>query len=306
MGIRNDLIKIIKKILGLHSYEELELRTIQYHYRLIYGPFLYRKKFTTRDLIEVMKDMGMKEGSNVFIHSKWDEMYNYLGNESEFIDAIIKVIGEKGTLIMPAFPLVRKNKVFNVKRTITFAGLLPEAFRKYPNVKRSINVQHSVCALGFQADYLLNEHHMGDNCWDEKSPYYKLADLNTLVFSIGLRQYYIGAMVHCVEGVLMKSILYYRDFFKKDKEKHDYIDYDGITKTYYCYDLDHSNRRISKHFGARVMTKKYFNKDFYKFRKISNVKVSMYRADKVIPRMIELGKKGIDIYKLPRKRGYKF
>lgn len=39
------------------------------------------------------------------------------------------------------------------------------------------------------------------------------------------------------------------------------------------------------------MTKKYFNKDFYKFRKISNVKVSMYRADKVIPRMIELGKK---------------
>lgn len=113
-------------------------------------------------------------------------------------------------------------------------------------------------------------------------------------------------MVHCVEGVLMKSILYYRDFFKKDKEKHDYIDYDGITKTYYCYDLDHSNRRISKHFGARVMTKKYFNKDFYKFRKISNVKVSMYRADKVIPRMIELGKKGIDIYKRPRKRGYKF
>lgn len=65
-----------------------------------------------------MKDMGMKEGSNVFIHSKWDEMYNYLGNESEFIDAIIKVIGEKGTLIMPAFPLVRKIKYLMLKEQL--------------------------------------------------------------------------------------------------------------------------------------------------------------------------------------------
>lgn len=304
--MKRKLVHIAKRLLGLKSYEELELRTIQYHYRLLLGPYFYKKKYDTDELISIMRNMGMTRGSNVFIHSKWDEMYNYNGDEIELIEAILNVIGENGTLIMPAFPIKRKNKLFDIKRTITSAGLLPEAFRKYPGVKRSINVQHSVCAIGLKADYLLSEHHEGDNCWDEKSPYYKLSKINTLVFSIGLRKYYIGAMVHCVEGVLMKSINYYRDFFLKEKDRIEYIDENGECKCYYSFSLNPNNRRISKHFGARIMTKRYFKKESCRFAKISNLKVSMYKADYVIPRMIELGQKGIDIYKKPSKKNYKF
>lgn len=301
------IVKCIKKVLGLNSYEELELRTIQYHYRLKYGPYLFKKKYTSEDLINTMKDMGMKRGSNVFIHSKWDEMYNYIGNEIDFINAILEVIGEEGTLIMPAFPLKRKNKLFNVRTSVTSAGLLAEAFRKYPGVKRSENIQHSVCAYGPQADSLLSEHNKGDNPWDEKSPYYKLASLNTLVFSVGLRKYYIGTMVHCVEGVLMKKIDYYRSFFEADKTCHEYYDSEGNLKSYYSYDLNYNDRRrVSKHFGAHIMTLKYFDKSCCEFRKLSNLRISMYKADYVIPRMIELGKRGIDIYKRPSKRGYCF
>lgn len=304
--IKRKIVHIIKKILGLSSYEELELRTIQYHYRLLYGPYIYKRKYSTDELVEVMKSMGMSSGSNVFIHCRWDEMYNYNGNEVELIDAILKVIGPEGTLIMPAFPLHRKNKPFNIKKTVTAAGMLAETFRKYPGVMRSINCQHSVCALGKEAEYLTCEHYMGENCWDEKSPYYKLASINALVFSIGLRKYYIGTMVHCVEGTLMKKIPYYQSFFKENKSEHQYVDYDGITKTYMAYDLDHTHRRVSKHFGARIMTVKYFSKDACCFNKLSNVKISMYRADYVIPRMIELGEHGIDIYKSPSKKGYYF
>lgn len=304
--MKRSVVRIIKKLLGLNTYEELELRTIQYHYRLLYGPYLYKKHYSTEELINVMKSMGMKRGSNVFIHSKWDEMYNYKGDELEFIKAILEVIGEEGTLIMPAFPLIRKKKPFNVRKSVTAAGLLAEAFRKYPGVKRSENIQHSVCAYGPMADYLLSEHNESENPWDEKSPYFKLAAIDALVFSIGLRKYYIGTMVHCVEGVLMKSNDYYRSFFEKEKKRHDYIDYEGNEKSYYSYDMNLSNRRVSKHFGARIMTNKYFDKACCSFSKLSNVKISMYKASYVIPRMIELGKKGIDIYKNPSKRGYKF
>ena len=304
--IKNIIVPMIKKILGLSTYEELEFRTIQYHYRLKYGPYIYKYKFTTEELVDVMKKMGMGPGSNVFIHCKWDEMYNYQGNETDLIDAILKVIGPEGTLIMPAFPLKRKNKPFSIKKSVTAAGMLAETFRKYPGVLRSANCQHSVCALGKEAEYLTSEHHLGDNCWDEKSPYYKLASINTLVFSIGLRKYYIGTMVHCVEGTLMKSIPYYRSFFKENKSEHLYIDYDGNLQQYMAYDLDHTHRRISKHFGARIMTVKYFSKEACLFNKLSNVKVSMYKANYVIPRMIELGRHGIDIYKKPSKRGFKF
>lgn len=54
--------------------------------------------------------MGMKNGSNIFIHSTWDEMYNYNGSEENLIDAILEVIGPEGTLIMPACPYYVKGK----------------------------------------------------------------------------------------------------------------------------------------------------------------------------------------------------
>lgn len=197
----------------------------------------------------------MKNGSNIFIHSTWDEMYNYNGSEENLIDAILEVIGPEGTLIMPALPLLRKGKIFDVKKSITGAGTLAETFRRYPGVKRSINVQHSVCALGPQSDFLLKEHHLGESCWDEKSPYFRLSQIDALVFTLGLRRYYIGTMLHCVESVLRKSYPYYSSFYTREPVKHEYIDYDGEHKYYYCYD----NRYVRyKFFSNQKNDKKAF------------------------------------------------
>lgn len=302
--LRFNIIKFAKKILRIPQNQSLSFRNFQKYLRLYYGPIFYKEKISTSNILEAMKNMGMTEGSNVFIHCSWDEFYNYEGSEEELIDAILNVIGQSGTLIMPAFPLLKSGKIFNVKKTVTSAGMFAEIFRKYPGVKRSINIQHSVCAFGPQADFLLSEHHLGETCWDEKSPYYKLSQINTLVFSLGLRKYYIGAMVHCVESILRKEVPYYASFFKSEPTWYNYVLNSGNEILQYKhYELaDGKYIRISKHLGTAKITKKYFNPEFCCFSKVSNLRISMYRANLVIPKMIELGRKGIDIYKYPRKK----
>lgn len=293
--IRKKLIKNAKHILGIPQNRGLSIEDYSKHLRHKYGPKIYHKKFSTLDIIQVMKNMGMGEGSNVFIHSSWDEFYNYCGTEDDFIIAVLNVIGEKGTLIMPTKPLLLKNQIFDVRTSITSEGLLSEAFRRYPGVRRSANVLHSVCAIGPMSGYLIGEHTNGRNCYDELSPYYKLSKINALVFSIGLSKYSIGTIVHCVEGVLSGTMAVYKNMFKNRPSIFRYVDYDGNTNEYENFDID-PNKRLMKYFGPKHFILRYF-RGYHHYKKLSNLKIVSCSAEYIIPKMIELGTKGITIYK---------
>ena len=100
-------------------YKIRSIDSVMKKYSIIIGKKFYKKKYDTKELIDFMKDMGLKEGSNIFIHSSWGEFYNYNGTTKEFIQAVLNVIGKKGTLAMPAFPFLRnKNSVFNISDTV--------------------------------------------------------------------------------------------------------------------------------------------------------------------------------------------
>ncbi len=302
--IKQQIISLLKSIFGIHQNQSLTYDNFIKNLHLKFGPVIFKKRYTASDIILVLKKMGLKEGDNVFIHCSWDEFYNYDGTEKDLIDAIISVIGSDGTLIMPAYPLKKKGKVFNVKKTVTAAGLLSETFRKYPGVKRSINVDHSVCALGPQSDFLVSEHQLSETCWDEKSPYYKLSQINAKVISLGLNKYFVGTMVHCVESILRNEVDYFRDFFSKEKKAYDYIDWNGEQKQYYSYYM--VVRRETPFSKSRKMMNRYFEKADLKHERLSNLDISMVEANRIIPRMIELGRQGITICRKPSTKGYKF
>lgn len=304
--LMNIVKKFLRKIFGIHNNQSLSLSNFLKNKRLKYGPYIWKDKFDVKDLVNVMQSLGMKAGSNVFIHCNWNEFYNFQGTERELIDGVLEVIGKDGTLIMPAYPLLRKGKIFNVNKSVTAAGMFAEEFRNYPGVKRSINIQHSVSALGPQSDYLTSEHHLSETCWDEKSPYYKLAEINALVFGLGLGKYYFGTMTHCVESVLRKSVPYFSDFYDKNKTIHQYIDIDGSLKEYSCYDLKKTLRRVNKFRASKKFAKKYFNDTDYGYSQISNLTVAVSKANIIIPKLIALGRKGKIMYSKPGKRGYKF
>ena len=295
----------LRKLLGIPPNEGLSLESLILTWRLRIGKHIFKKKYTAQDVVAAMKSMGMQKGSVVFIQSRWAEFYNCESDVEDLIDAILEAIGPEGTLGMACMPFMQEGKVFNVKKTPTNAGFLAEAFRRYPGVKRSINIQHSVCALGPKADFLVSEHYLSETPWDKKSPYYKLSEANALVFGLGLGKYWIGTIIHCVDSLLKDEVPYYHDMFFTEKTEYKYIDYDGVEKSYWSYDmpLTGPKKRIGSYFLNRRLAKRFASR---KYTKVSNLQITCYDAKDVVTTVVALGRKGIDSYWTPSKKGYKF
>lgn len=288
----------LKRAIGIKNYGAFKKKLKRSLFRLI-----YTKKYTASEIVDIMKSMGMKNGSIVFIHSSMTEFYNYIGTSEELIRQILNVIGDDGTLMMPAYPNFETNKVkegidFDVLETPSGAGYLSETFRKYPGVKRSINFHQSVCAYGKLADYFISEHQYSVTSWDEMSPYYKMSQFNTLVFALGLN-YFLGTMIHCTESILRSKYLYFQLFFTKEKV-YTYRDSHGQIgkQRYLTHDLA---RKRSK----RKIIKKYFDKSQFHTEKLSNLRIEMVDAKYTLNLYLDLAERGITMYSVPSPKKYK-
>jgi aminoglycoside 3-N-acetyltransferase len=121
---------------------------------------------------------------------------------------------------MPAY--VSGNRIidkveFDVDKSHSIAGLLPELFRRMPGVIRSANIAHSVCALGPHAAFLLDSHHLGRSAWDKYSPYFRIGSLNeSWIVGVGVGHgLRIVTSLHCVESILSDHP-YFKRLFKKE------------------------------------------------------------------------------------------
>lgn len=289
---------LFKRLTGIRDFSLFKKRV---HKSV--GQLLYHKKYSAEDIVAVMKRLGLKEGSLVCIHSSMKEFYNYRGTATELIDAVLGAIGPEGTLMMPAFPrkdlISKPGYVFDSKNDPTGAGFLAETFRKYPGVKRSINVQHSVCAIGRLADELVKDHERTRDCWDSNSPWLRLCDHNGFVFNLGMPKWYIGTFEHCVESSLRDEYPYFAQFFTKMETWNFYAE-DGSVQSY-CNDTSEIDRRTRE-----KNVKRFFSHDEYRHAKLSNLDISVYEAGPCLEKMLALGQKGITIYYVPNPKRFKF
>lgn len=252
--------------------------------------------YNTEQLINELKKCGVSTGSNVFIQSAWGAFNKYTGTVHEFIQALLETIGPEGTLGMPAFPRNRY-ETFDVRNTPSAAGYLTEVFRKYPGVKRSLNSQHSVCAIGPNADHLLNEHHISESCWDERSPYYKMTQINTCILILGLAPKKVMPTIwHCVDSLLKDSYPYFGQLLSK-KILVQYIDYNGQLIEHQYFTKPDDLKVKSKDRASFLET--YFDRNSYIHSKLSNLIIRSYDSTYTLNRMVELGKKGIAWYEEP-------
>ena len=267
------------------------------------GKLLYHQKYTADDVVALMQEMGMKEGSTVCIHSSMKEFYNYKGTARELIEKILKAIGPEGTLMMPAFPPVKRSfepdYVFDKDNDPTEAGFLAETFRQFPGVTRSINVRHSVCAIGKNADYLCRDHHQCHDCWDKNSPWGRCCQLDGLVFNLGMPRCYIGTFEHCVESSLQDEHPYWKQFFAEKRTWH-YLNHAGEVCSYSDYNSD-IERRIRE---KRVT--RFFDEHDWQIRRLSNLEIKVFHSKSCLDKMIRLGRKGVTIFYVPSPDKYQF
>lgn len=305
---RQTIAQFIKKCIGVSDWSLFMKNT-----KKRIGKLFYRKKYCAKDILQTMISMGLAPGDVICIHSSMKEFYNYQGSAEELIQLIINYLGPEGTLAMPAYPphfftlsktCLTENYqglsgeiVFDVNKTPTGAGYLAEVFRKMPGVKRSINLQHSVCAIGKYADYLIGEHHLSQTAWDEKSPYYKMTLLNAKVFSFGL-PYFLSTVIHCTDSLLFGKYAFFENFFKRSIT-YNYVDADGNRGCHSMLVPDSMKRRNKK-----KMVKRYFDKGEFKVKKISNLRIELVQASYTHQRFMELAEKGIVMYSMPDPQKY--
>ena len=274
----------------------------------------YRKKYTAKDIIDVMVSMGMKKGDCVMVHASMKEFYNYKGTADDIIKGILDVIGEEGTLLMPSYPMIKfhlneycfskddpkydPNFVhFDVRNTPSAAGYLSEVFRKYPGVKRSINVQHATCAIGKLADYFLSEHYKSVTAWDEYSPYYKMSQVDTKVFTLGC-PFLVSTMVHVPESMLREKHPYFAMLFEKPIT-YNYLDEQGQLKhaemLILCRDRDSDDSYI---------VKRFFPKEEMHIQYLTNLQIKMVQSVYTYNLYYSLAQKGIVRLKVPSPVGF--
>jgi aminoglycoside 3-N-acetyltransferase len=193
---------------------------------------------------------------------------------------------------MPAYPLrVSPDTVFDVRRTPTGAGLVPEMFRRMPGVRRSINLVHSVAALGPNADVLVGDHHRSETPWDQHSPYARLAEVDAVLVCMGLpRSFGFATAQHCPESLLYHEIPYFRRVF-------------GAPVTYHSRDESgrEGTHRIRRRTGRfRVgRIRRYVGPEQVRVTHVSNLRVQAISARYLIERLVELARQGITQYYWP-------
>jgi aminoglycoside 3-N-acetyltransferase len=194
--------------------------------------------------------------------------------------------------------LRKKDSIFDLKRTPTSAGLIPEVFRNYPGVKRSVNM-HSVCAIGKHADFLTRDHINSITYWDKQSPYYRLSEINGIVFGIGLGKAFVGTILHCVESVLRTELPYFFQFFTKEViEKYKLEDGSIVEKK--SLTSDESFVRFFTDAHQLNVINKYYDKRYYKRLRFSNLNINVSEANYMINRGVELGRMGIVLFIQPK------
>jgi len=156
-------------------------------------------------------DLGLTEGDLVYVHSGMDGL-SLAFPFYRILFLIREVIGTSGTVLFPTYPnhrissyeYLRQGKIFDVRRTPSYTGILTEFARRQSNAVRSLHPTKSVCAIGPAAKEITATHHLSPYPYDTCSPYYKLIAGGGKIVGLGATTNYIS-FGYCVDDSLKEK-----------------------------------------------------------------------------------------------------
>jgi aminoglycoside 3-N-acetyltransferase len=156
----------------------------------------YREKLTVD-----FKMLGIQAGDTVLMHTSLKGLNTPGLAAEEVIESLLTVLGEEGTLLVPALSyqsVTRDNPIFRVDDTPSCIGVLPEVFRKKYAKYRSIHPTHSVCAVGRLAYALTAWHKLDNTPVGPHSPFMQLPVIGGKILMLGCGLRY-NTFMHGVE-----------------------------------------------------------------------------------------------------------
>ncbi len=159
------------------------------------------------DVVDALRSVGLQSGDSVMVHTSLGQIGYVCGGAQTVIEALIEVVGQQGTIMMPTqswknldpdtgvhsdvdesdWDTIRENwpaydKAITPTNTM---GAVAEMFRLWPGTIRSDHPARSVAAWGKNAQYLTENHDLS-NIFGDTSPIGKLYELDGKVLLIGV------------------------------------------------------------------------------------------------------------------------
>jgi aminoglycoside 3-N-acetyltransferase len=157
-----------------------------------------------------LRHLGVRPGGVLMVHSSLKSLGQVPGGAETVIQGLLAVLGEAGTLLMPAltYETVRSdNPVFDARSTPSCVGAIPEFFRTREGTRRSLHPTHSVCGVGPLTEALLTPHKQDSTPCGPNSPFHRLPDFEgqILMLGCGLRP---NTSMHAIEELVEPPYLF--------------------------------------------------------------------------------------------------
>ena len=170
-----------------------------------------------RDLVRGFLDLGLGSEDVVLVHSSYRSLGDVEGGPQTVVDALLEIIGHKGTLVVPTFTLSfceqynrEGNGYFDLDNTPSEMGILTETVRKMPGAKRSLHPIHSFAVYGRFTDEITS---LGDrSSFGAGSGLAKLHELDAKIMVIGLRYTNSMTFFRYIEQMVGTEYRYIKEF----------------------------------------------------------------------------------------------
>ena len=116
---------------------------------------------TRRDIVDGLHRIGLREGQVALVHSGLRPFGNVEGGAETVVDALLEVLGPRGTLVVPTFTFKHEAATGAGERPLidpasdpSEMGAISEATRRRPDARRTTAYRHSFAAIGHRADLI--------------------------------------------------------------------------------------------------------------------------------------------------------
>jgi aminoglycoside 3-N-acetyltransferase len=295
-------MNIYQKILSLSPWLEVIIKTFYWRSKFIYN-FLSSKKKTADkkkylynnsfELVKKnLKSLNAGDTEIMIVHSSMTALKFTGLTPIQICDELISFLGPKGTLAMPAFPIFKgqpfgpdrlKNTiskerlVYDVQRTRTWTGAIPQALMKKTDAIRSRHPLNTMVAFGPQALNMMTDNIKGDlpmPCGPHSSWKY-CADRDAAIVCLGVDTSHSLTMIHVAEDSWSQHwpiSNWYREriFTVKDK---DFIKDISVLERHPKWSINYAERTLQKDL---------IREGIIKVKEIENIRIEICSSAKLI------------------------
>ncbi len=145
-------------------------------------------ELTKTEIVHGLREAGLSPGDVVLVHSAMRTFGPMAGGADAVIDAFLEVIGERGTLVVPAFTFTHEaedDPVIDAANDPSEMGIITETLRQRSGALRSTAYRHSFAALGRRAG-VITEVDPALSSFDLRSSFGVMLALGAQVVMLGM------------------------------------------------------------------------------------------------------------------------